>query len=264
MNAAVGLLICGALPPLKGEIYRHNDWRDVRPVIQSEVQRLHLPETKVLLGRFCTQGLRQIEKIGVRCSTADLGAAFSDIVDNHFYPVAVIYGHFLSSSSEDAVVSGSSAETHSSLWGGTLLLTKRNDGWTPVWYKSAIITHSCQKVTTPSRREMLVCEDRDGGMGHQLHYVYAVDLLKPVDRRESPLAAADSIKSSCAEHTQQIKSLNWAQRDFMLSITVMTSVWRRKSREPCAVDPGDSPRPPRQQTLLYRLVDTGFRQFPPR
>src|SRR5687768_6919689 len=169
--------------------------------------------------------------------------------------LAVTYGHFLGSSSEDAVVSGSSAETHPSLWGGTLLLTMRNGDWTPVWYKSGIITHSCQKVTTPSRREMLVCEDRDGGMGHQLHYVYAVDLLKPVDRRVSPLAVADSIKSSCVEHTQQMKSLNWAERDFMLSITIMTPVWRRTSREPCAVDPGDSPRPPRQQTLFFRLVD---------
>lgn len=103
MNAAVGLLICGALPLLKGEIYRHNDWRDVTPVIQSEVQQLDLPKMKVLLGRFCARGLRHVDKIGVRCSTGDLGAAFSDIVENHFYPVAVIYGHFLGSSSEDAV-----------------------------------------------------------------------------------------------------------------------------------------------------------------
>ncbi len=133
MNAAVGLLICGALPLLKGEIYRHNDWRDVRPVIQSEVQRLHLPEAKALIGRLCAHGLRYEENIGVRCSTGDLGAGFRDIVDNHFTAVAVIYGHFLSSSSEDAVVSGSSAETHPSLWGGTLLLTRRNGHWTPVW-----------------------------------------------------------------------------------------------------------------------------------
>lgn len=143
MNAAVGLLICGALPLLKGEVYHHNDWRDVTPVIQSEVQRLDLPEMKVLLDRFCAHGIRHVEKIGAECSTGDLGPAFSDIVDNHFHPVAIIYGHFLSSSSEDAVVSGWSAETHPSLWGGTLLLTRRNGDWTPVWYKSAIITHSC-------------------------------------------------------------------------------------------------------------------------
>lgn len=109
---------------------------------------------------------------------------------------------------------------------------------------------------------MLLCEDRDGGMGHQLHYLYAVDLLNSVDLRVSPLVVADSIKSSCVEQTQQIKSLNWAERDFTLSITMITPVWRRTSREPCAVDPGDSPRPPRQQMLLYRLLDTGFRRLP--
>ena len=262
LNAAVGLLIWGTLSLLKGEIYRHNDWRDVTPVIQSEVQRLDQQEMRSLLGRFCASGIQQFEKIGVRCSTGDLGAAFSDIVDKHFYPEAVIYGRFLSTSSEDAVVTGSSAETHPSLWGGTLLLTRRHGVWSPVWYKSAVITHSCQKVTTPSRREMLVCEDRDGGMGHQLHYVYAVDLLKLVDRRVSPLAAADLIQSSCVEHTQHLKRLNWDGHNFTLSITMMTPVWRRTSREPCAVDPGDSPRPPRQQTLVYQLVDTGFRRLP--
>src|SRR5687768_1535067 len=98
MNTAVGLFICGALPLLKGEIYRHNDWRDVRPVIQSQVQRLHLAEAKALLGRFCAHDLRYVEKVGVSCSTGDLGSAFRDIVDNHFTAVAVIYGHFLSSS----------------------------------------------------------------------------------------------------------------------------------------------------------------------
>lgn len=264
MNAVVGLLICGALPLLKGEVYYHNEWRNVRPVIRSEVQRLELPEMQVLLRRFCPGGFRQIEKIGIECSTGNLGTAFRDIIDNQFHPLAVIYGHFLSDSSEDAVVSGWSAETHPSHWGGSLLLTKRHGNWIPVWYRSAIITHSCQKVATPSRREVLVCEDRDGGMGHQLHDVYSVDLLTPVDASVPPLAVADSVKSSCVEHTQQIKSLHWAERNFTLSITVMTPVWRRTTPEPCAVDPGDGPRPPRERILVYRLADTGFRLLPPR
>jgi hypothetical protein len=35
-----------------------------------------------------------------------LGRAFSDIVDATFHPEGIIYGHFLSATSEDAVVSG--------------------------------------------------------------------------------------------------------------------------------------------------------------
>lgn len=52
MNWTVGLIICVALPLLKGEIYRYSDWRDVTPVIQSEVQRLGIPEMKTLLDRY--------------------------------------------------------------------------------------------------------------------------------------------------------------------------------------------------------------------
>lgn len=171
MNAASGLFLCGALAFLNGEIYRHNDWRDVTPVIQSEVRRLELPEMKSLLARLCVGGLRYVDKVGVKCSTKNPGTAFDDIVDNQFHPVAVVYGHFLSSSSEDAAVSGWSNETHPALWAGTLLLTRRNGEWIPVWYKSSVITHSCQKVTTPGGREMLVCEYRDGGMGHRIHSI---------------------------------------------------------------------------------------------
>jgi hypothetical protein len=259
MKALVSLLISGALPLLAGEIYRHQDWRDVRPVIQSEVQRLDLTETEVLLRRFCTAGIRH-EKFGLKCSTGDLDSAFSDIVDRQFHPQAVVYGHFLSATSEDAVVSGWSAETHPLLWGGTLLLTKRNGGWAPVWYKNSVITHSCEKVMTPGKRELLVCEDRDGGMGHILHYVYNVDLRKPTDRRTSPLVLADSFNNICVGRKQRITSLKWLERDFTLYVTIATPTWRRSARQICAGDPPDGPRPPRIGTLVYQLSDTGFRR----
>ena len=50
----------------------------------------------------------------------------------------VLFGHFLSASSKDAIVSGSGAESHPYLWGGTLLLTKTRGVWKPVWYKMEI------------------------------------------------------------------------------------------------------------------------------
>ena len=64
---------------------------------------------------------------------AKLGPAFSDIVDPEFHPEGVIYGHFLSATSEDAVVSGWSAETNPYLWNSTLLLTKGSGTWKPLW-----------------------------------------------------------------------------------------------------------------------------------
>ena len=80
---------------------------------------------------------------------------------------------------------------------GTLLLTKRDGSWKPLWYGSAVVTHSFRKVATPSGRQILLCEAEDAGMGHVLHYVFSVDLTVPVDARKSLLAVADSYTSSC-------------------------------------------------------------------
>lgn len=232
------------------------------PVIHSDLRKLGPDEADSLLRTFCTGGLQKMDQTGLKCVTSVSGPAFADIVDNHFYPEAVVYGRFLSAESDDAVVSGSSAETHPSLWGGTMLLTKRNGAWTPMWYKSAIITRSCQKVTTPGRREILLCEARNGGMGHRYHDVYSVDFLKPMTQMETLLARANSFQSGCVVRKQEIKALHWSQVKFRLAITVATPKWWRNSREACAGDPGPERRPPVERKLVFQLNNTGFRPAP--
>ena len=80
--------------------------------IASGVRTLSEAKATAILSDSCTDAMRRVEGIGLTCSTRNLGPAFSDIVDAEFHPEGVIYGHFLSADSEDAVVSGWSAETH--------------------------------------------------------------------------------------------------------------------------------------------------------
>jgi hypothetical protein len=84
---------------------------------------------------------------------------------------AVYHGHFLSPTSEDALLSESGCETHQELFGGAVLLTKRSQLWKMVWYKPGVLTEKCHKVALRDRREILVCIGQD--------LLYTEDLLNP-------------------------------------------------------------------------------------
>src|SRR5262245_55892854 len=112
-NLSVGVVLALALAVPKAD---GREWSRVRPRIASEVRTLSRTDAISVLGNVCVDTIRHVERIGLTCSTRDLGRAFSDIVDGAFHPEGVVYGQFLSANSEDAVVSGWSAETHPDLW----------------------------------------------------------------------------------------------------------------------------------------------------
>lgn len=155
-------------------------------------------------------------------------------------------------------------EGRDDLWGGTLVLTRRDGKWLPLWYKSAVITRSCRTVAMLSGREVLLCETEDGGMGHQLHYLFSVDLTRAVDIRKTLLATADSYHSECTIRRQEIQLVDWTSTSRRLSITVRTPQWRRVSAEACVGDPPAKQRPPLRSTLEFDLTDRGFRIASPR
>ena len=185
-------------------------------------------------------------------------------MDAEFHPEGVIYGHFLSANSEDAVVSGWSGESHPYLWNGTLLLTRSKGTWKPLWYKSAVLTHSCGKAAMRSGREVLYCEAEDAGMGHLFHYVFWVDLTAPVIWQQSLLTVADSYTSSCVIRLQEVQRVTWDDGTRLLLIEVRTPQWRRISREVCAGDPRPMKRPPLKLTREFSLADSGFGAVNPR
>jgi len=108
---------------------------------------------------------------------------------------SVLFGHFLSGTSEDVVVGCFGCESHADLWGGTLLLTKKSGEWTPAWYKPAVIARHCRRVPLTSGRQILFCEETDGGMGHSVHGLYTLDLTKPRFAWHSVVLMADTYSS---------------------------------------------------------------------
>jgi hypothetical protein len=237
-----------------------HEWRWITPRIDSQVKRLQQRDAEAVLSEFCEGSLKLVAGIGLTCSTRALGSKFADVVDNGFHPEGIIYGHFLTSTSEDALVSGWSAETHPSLWGGTLLLTKRGGKWTPLWYKSSVLTHSCRKLAMPSGREMLLCEEEDSGMGAQIHYLYSVDPVSPVDIRKALLVVAQSFNDGCTVRRQVIQRVAWVGTERHLVVTLATPEWRYVSSASCAgIWLRRATRPPVISTLEFELTDTGFR-----
>jgi hypothetical protein len=91
----------------------------------------------------------------------------------------IIRGHFLSPSSDDAVLSMSGCEPHSLNFGGTILLTRQSGGWTKLWYKAGVPTDNCHRAKLESGREVLVCLGRYGGQGVVSMQLYVEDLLIP-------------------------------------------------------------------------------------
>ncbi len=225
-----------------GNSLNPSEWRHYTPLLASQVRALQPGETDSLLAQVCRTRVAVLPGIGPTCTTRRLGAGFSDIVDEKFHPKGVIFGHFLGTNSDDAAISGWSAETHPARWGGTLLLSRRDGRWIPVWYRSALIVDSCEKIALPHGREILLCEDEDSGMGHALHYLYTVDFEHPSDLDHALLAKADSFRDSCVNQKQVLNGPHWRKDRQEFSVEIATTVWQRLSTEPyCAEYPKRHP-----------------------
>ena len=106
---------------------------------------------------------------------------FTDFPDSEFvWSLArVTRGHFLSPTSEDAVLQMEGCEPHSANFGGSILLTRRSQRWIMIWYKPGVFTGRCHKIPLATGREILVCMGTYGGQGNNWTAFYAEDLLAP-------------------------------------------------------------------------------------
>lgn len=169
---------------------------EVRPPEES----LLLP----LLRAVCGDGVRTVTAEGQKalgCGAGSMDEILASRMGQRRHPWmpyvlweadGVIFGHFLSPASEDAAVNCFACESHPALYGGTLLLTRKSGQWVPVWYKASVITRHCRRVALATGRQILVCEETDGGMGHSLHGLYTVNFTNPKFAWHSVVLRADT------------------------------------------------------------------------
>jgi hypothetical protein len=132
-----------------------------------------------LLQAVCPGQVEVGEKIGCGKACPDF-TAFGKFGDGLPWRLArVTRGHFLSPTSDDAVLSVEGCEPHSENFGGTILLTHDSRGWVMEWYKAGVETSQCHKVRLQNDREILVCLGEYGGQGHVEIDLYVEDLLNP-------------------------------------------------------------------------------------
>jgi len=242
------------------------EWQDYRPSVRSQVVKLQTASASALLSTVCIS-LEHSESDGSTCKTRPLGSQFADMTDGTFQAQGVVFGHFLGAETEDAAISGSSNESHPDHGGGTLLLTLRNKTWVPIWYKSGLITRSCEKGLRPDGREILICEFEDGGMGHRYHSLFGVD-LRSVDLRSHSwqppaFAQADSFQSDfCTAQRQSLESVTWDSSRRSFSVVIRTPEWHRLPDGYCGSHP--PVRPPLALRLEFDITDEGIRPRAPR
>jgi len=176
----------------------------LQPTFASEV---NTPEESLilpLLKAACGEGVRTVTAKGQKalgCGDGSMDEILASRKRQRRYPWmpyvlweadGVIFGHFLSPTSEDAAVDCFACDGHAELNGGTLLLTKKSGEWEPVWYKAGVITRHCRRVSLLTGRQSLFREETDGGMGHTIHGLYTVDFTNPKFAWQSVVLMADS------------------------------------------------------------------------
>jgi len=178
----------------------------LRPTFASEVVAPDANTVLPLLKVACGEGVRTVDAKGRHA--IGCGDSMDEILASRHRPRryawmpytlweadSVLFGHFLSGTSEDVVIGCFGCEGHPDLWGGTLLLTKKSGEWQPVWYKPGVVIRHCRRVPLADGRQILFCEETDGGMGHSIHGLYAVDLTKPKFAWHSVVLMADTYGS---------------------------------------------------------------------
>lgn len=133
------------------------------------------PPTAQFLQPVCSD---QTDPGGQLACTCPAGSLLD--VDGYGWKLTgVTVGHFLSPTSDDAVVAMQGCETHADNYGGTVLLTRQPGGWVKDWYKAGVVTSQCHKVTTKDNREILACIGASGVQGASSTELYVEDMLRP-------------------------------------------------------------------------------------
>jgi len=177
------------------------------PVFPSDSTNPQQTGGRDLLEAVCPGEVVNGDEIECREGCPDF-TSFGSIGDRFRWSLqAVTRGHFLSATSEDAVLWMTGCEPHSENFGGTALVTRRAERWTMLWYKAGVQTEKCHKVPLRNGREILICIATAGAQGISVTELYVEDLLDP----KAVLMAAEASSFFAARDT--VGSCGWNQED---------------------------------------------------
>lgn len=204
-HALVGLLVLMVPFGLPGQLIEQVEEGVTLGAVPSEMQPPISADVRPLLESMCPgRVIRDFYfQLGCDATTPEPGA---DTWRPPQYVDGILFGHFLSPESEDVILSGSRHEGHPFRWGGTLLMTKQNGKWKPLWYRAGIITRHCMTVATTTRRQILVCESGYQISGHKQHALYSLDLQADNPVQEL-LIATDTYDQVSEKQTQTVNSV---------------------------------------------------------
>ena len=173
--------------------------KDPEPVFPKDGKVPSETDSRELLQAVCPGQVRLGESIGCGKTCPAFTAFHGDEED--WSVIGVTRGHFLSPTSDDALLSVDGCEPHMANFGGTILLTRQADGWRMQWYKDGVITSQCHKILLLNGRELLVCIDTGGFTGVFNTALYVEDLLRPaatlMAEDEAPFFSAPNTVLTC-------------------------------------------------------------------
>jgi hypothetical protein len=90
----------------------------------------------------------------------------------------VTYGSFTASGVDEAVASFYDCESHATGLGGSILFRKKHGSWAMVDYKQGLLTSACHIYRLKTGRDLLLCDEKDFGMGTASHWIFVCDFSK--------------------------------------------------------------------------------------
>ncbi len=90
----------------------------------------------------------------------------------------VTHGSFTAPGVEEAVASFDGCESHATGLGGSILFRKKHGSWAMVDYTQGLLTSACQIYRLKTGRDLLLCDEKDFGMGTASHWIFVCDFSK--------------------------------------------------------------------------------------
>lgn len=144
---------------------------DAGKLIRSDAAQLPAAEVHGFLEMICPG---QTSDSG--CKVCPKDTAFTPPASTQTWDLkAIIPGHFLSLTSDDAVVSGGGCEPHANGMSGSYLFTRDGSAWRKVRYEAGVKAFDCKKMTGLDSRDRLVCAAADMHQGFGDEFLYLLD-----------------------------------------------------------------------------------------